>query len=185
MEPNPLIITQSNADCVIGAAEGVAVAVWMLHTHARDVPALAEAAHVAQRGAPGRVKLIQMVPETAITPDGQARAALSRLLRGLLGVVSHSAILHEAEGFRAAMVRSIVTGIASLSNPGFPHRVFARLPEAAAWMCHDGARPRPLDGPALDAAHLESVVQRVRASGSGGASPLRLARERAPGLECR
>lgn len=159
MEPKQLTVVRSNADCIIGAAEGVAVAVWVQHTLVEDVAALGDAARRAVRGPRQPVKLVQIVSATAITPDGAARAALARMLRGLQGTVSHSAIVHEAEGFRAAMVRSIVTGIAALSNPGFPHRVFARLLEATAWMCDDGAALGPRT---FEAQHIEAVVERLR-----------------------
>jgi hypothetical protein len=154
MDPPSVIVCRSNADCVIAAAEGVAVAFWLCHTNVEDVEELARAVRRAQRGSTQRVKLVQIVPQTATTPDAPARAALARMLRGLQGIVSHSVIVFEGEGFRAAMVRSIVTSIASLSNPGFPHRVFARLPEAAAWMCGGSA--------ALGARQIEAVVQHIR-----------------------
>jgi hypothetical protein len=166
MDPPALIVCRSNADCVIAAAEGVAVAFWLCHTNVEDVDELARAARRAQQGSTERVRLVQIVPQTAVSPDARARAALAHMLRGLQGVVSHSVIVFEGEGFRAAMVRSIVTSIASLSNPGFPHRVFAQLPDAAAWMCAGRA--------GLDAGQVEAVVQHVRTTiVRGGASARR------------
>jgi hypothetical protein len=166
MDAASVIVCRSNADCVIAAAEGVAVAFWLCHTTVEDVEELARAARRAQQGSTERVRLVQIVPQTAVPPDARARAALVRMLRGLQGIVSHSVIVFEGEGFRAAMVRSIVASIASLSNPGFPHRVFAQLPEAAAWMNEGSAE--------LGAEKVEAIVQHIRtAIVRGGASARR------------
>jgi hypothetical protein len=143
MRADQVTVCRMNSDHVVGITDGLAVAFWRYHTNAVDVPELAAAARRAQQACGKRVALIQVVPESAITPDGPARAALAKMLRELDGVVSSSAIVHEAEGFRAAMIRSIVTGLATLSQPAFPHRVFARVGEAAAWMSTIGGVARP------------------------------------------
>jgi hypothetical protein len=116
---------------------------WRYHTSADDVRELEAAARRAHEASGRAVGLIQIVPSTAVSPDSHVRKELARMLRDLNGVVSHSAIVHEAEGFRAAMVRSIVTGVAALSNPGFPHRVFTKVPEAAAWMAESDPQMSP------------------------------------------
>jgi hypothetical protein len=134
MKEGEVTICRTNADHLIGFADGLAIAFWRYHTNAEDVPELANAARRAQAACGRPVGLIQVVPASAITPDGPARAALAGMLRQLDGVVSSSAIVHEAEGFRAAMIRSIVTGLATISKPNFPHRVFGKVGEAAVWM---------------------------------------------------
>lgn len=156
MDANEVTICRTNSDCVFGFARGVAVAFWRFHTNAQDVLELEATASQARKASGQPVALIQVVPASAITPDAEARAALARMLRNLYGSVSHSAIVHEAEGFRAAMIRSIVTGVAALSNPGFPHRVFGRLPEAVAWISQENPR--------LGARKLTMTVARVRAA---------------------
>jgi hypothetical protein len=165
MDARSVVICRSSSDCVIGFAEGVAVAVWLQRTKLEDVAELGRAVRQARRGANEFVRLVQIVPQTASTPDGRVRAALATLLRGLRGIVSHSVILFEAEGFRAAMIRSIVTSITALSNPGFPHRVFSNLPDAAAWMCDGHSAPT--------ARQIEEIARRVRAAAGGSAGPER------------
>jgi hypothetical protein len=91
--------------------------------------------------------------------------------------------LAQADGFRATTIRSIVTGVAALSNPGFPHRVFAKLPDATHWMCEDsvpGARP-------LEARQIEALVQHARASAAVARGPGQRppAKESAVSVECR
>ena len=161
-------VCANTPDHVVGFGEGLAVVVWRHQTDAGDVSGMETAARRAHQAAKHQVGLIQVVAPSAIAPDGPARAALAVALRQLGGIVSHSAIVHEAVGFRAAMIRSIVTGIATLSNPGYPHRVFATVREAADWMSRGNER--------LDAQRIVSVVARVRAEipGAGvaaGATP--------------
>jgi hypothetical protein len=155
MTSDRIIICRSSSDAVVAFAESLAVALWRYHTSAEDVRELEAAARRAHEAGAGPVGLIQIVPSTAVSPDSYVRKELARMLRDLNGIVSHSAIVHEAVGFRAAMVRSIVTGVAALSNPGFPHRVFTKLPEAAAWMANDDPRLSPF--------LIASTVAKVRA----------------------
>lgn len=170
MDATPVTLCRSNADCVIGAGPGVVVAFWRHHTRLEDVEELARAVRRAQGSRKEPVLLVQVVPQCAATPDGRVRDALARMLRGLRGAVSHSVVLYEGEGFRAAMIRSIVTSVQSLSSPGFPHRVFGKLPEAAAWMSGGGTAP--------SARHIEAVVDRVRTAVARANPPERQALER-------
>lgn len=137
-------------------SKGLAVAFWRFHTHAEEVQALEAAVRAAFEITKEPVGLIQVAPSTASTPDSRARSALGSMLRQLNGFVSHSAIVHEAEGFRAALIRSIVTGIVSISNPGFPHRVFASVADAAAWMSQSSKL--------LKSVPITTIVARVRAA---------------------
>ena len=134
MEAEHVIICQVNPDCVIGFVPGLAVALWRHHTHPESVQQLEVAARQAYKASKQPIGLVQIAPGTALAPDARARTALVRMLQALNGTVGCSALVHEAEGFRAALIRSIVTGLAALSNPGYPHRVFTTVGEAAAWM---------------------------------------------------
>ncbi|MEO8180754.1 MAG: hypothetical protein ABI895_18120 [Deltaproteobacteria bacterium] len=156
MQPTQVTVCRSNSDYVVGFTNGLAIAFWRHETLAEYVGELQATAVRARKACGQPIALIQVVPPGSITPDGRARAALVQMLRELKNVVSYSAIVHEAEGFRAAMIRSIVTGVAALSNPGFPHRVFAKLPEAAGWIGENHA----LLSPEL----ISSAVAKVRAA---------------------
>jgi hypothetical protein len=156
MKAHEVTICRTSPDYAVGYAAGVAVAVWRYHTNAQDIPELASAARRAYAACGQPIGLIQIVSATAITPDGPARAALARMLRELSGVVASSALVHEAEGFRAAMIRSIVTGLTAMSSPGYPHRVFAGLRDAAAWMSESNAR--------APAKQIEHGVGQIRAA---------------------
>ena len=45
-----------------------------------------------------------------------------------------SAVVHEGTGFRAAAVRSVVTGLAMMANLPYPHKVFATVDDAGRWL---------------------------------------------------
>lgn len=156
VKANQLEVTHKNSDCAIGFTSGVAVAFWRLHTKAADVLELQRAAGQAFEVSGTSIALVQIVLSSALAPDSYARAALAHMLTTLHGRVSHSAIVHEGEGFRAAMIRSIVTGVVALSNPGFPHRVFSTLAESVTWMTKADQR--------LDAAKINLTVAKVRAA---------------------
>lgn len=156
MPPDAVEITRVNSDCVLGFGAGVAIALWRYETTGADVLELQKTAERAHAAAGQPIALIQVVAASAIPPDAQVRTALGRMLASLLGRVSHSAIVHETEGFRAAMIRSIVTGLVALSNPGFPHRVFSTVEESVSWMTSGNAN--------LQRAKLLLAIESVRAA---------------------
>ena len=103
---------------------------------------------------PNGVLLLTVVEEQAPMPDGDARAGLGRLLKSGAGRTRRSAVVYEGAGFRAATVRSVVTGITALSKPPFPHRVFALVDQAAAFLSEDD--------PTVTRAQISNVVADVR-----------------------
>ena len=62
------------------------------------------------------------------------RLALADYLSGCRGKMVLSAVVHEGSGFRAAAVRSVVTGLAMMANLPYPHKVFANVDDAARWL---------------------------------------------------
>jgi len=155
LKANEIGVVRTNSDCAICFGSGVAVAFWRLYTKVADVAELESAAAQAHEASGKPIALVQIVATSAIAPDTHVRAALGRMLTNLQGRVSCSAIVHEGEGFRASMIRSIVTGVVALSNPGFPHRVFSTLAEAVNWM---------IQVDRFAAANVTLTVTRVRAA---------------------
>jgi hypothetical protein len=73
------------------------------------------------------------------------------------GVIRCSAVVYEGDGFRAATLRAVVTGIALLSRPLYPHVVFASSISAVNWT----ARHFSQDGPAW-AEQMRNAVDELR-----------------------
>jgi hypothetical protein len=90
------------------------------------------------KSASGTVWLLQVVTPDATIPDARSREALANMLCSLDGIVSHSAVVHVGSGFRASLIRSIVTGLNALGRQRFPHKVFASTQAAVAWFGSNG-----------------------------------------------
>lgn len=67
-------------------------------------------------------------------PTPQARTELANFLADSGMNIHYSALVYEGSGFRAAAVRSVVTGLSMIASQAFPHKVFASTSEGAAWM---------------------------------------------------
>jgi hypothetical protein len=129
----------TSADLAVGYRSGLATAVWLGTTwphHAASLRAAVEAAHALS--APGKVWLLQVVAPGAVAPDARSRSALAAMLASFDGIVSHSAVIYIGAGFRASIIRSIVTGLNAMGRQRFPHRVFANLNEAVNWFASNG-----------------------------------------------
>ncbi len=107
---------------------------------------------------PDGILLLTVVEEQAPMPTSDARDALGQLLKSGTGRTRRSAVVYEGNGFRAATVRSVVTGITVLSRPPFPHKIFATVADAVGFLAEPG-----LPAPKL-AQIVEDVRERHRAS---------------------
>lgn len=126
-------------DVAVGYWSSLATAVWMKTTHPHHAASLKAAILAAQASSPSRkVWLLQIVTPEAIVPDAHSRRALAGMLYSVDGIVSHSAVIHIGSGFRASIVRSIVTGLNVLGRQQFPHCVFPSAEEGVAWLAAHG-----------------------------------------------
>lgn len=83
---------------------------------------------------PNGIGIITIVEEAAPMPPSDARDALVKVLEGISRCVKVSAVAFEGTGFRAAAVRSVVAGLTMVARQSYPHKVFATVEEAMAWM---------------------------------------------------
>jgi hypothetical protein len=121
-------------DHCIGACRGVLVVVWTGHTTHDGVVASRRSILALGREHPEGVGLITIVEHNAPMPPGEVRDEVAKFLKESSDIIKASAVVFEGEGFRAAAVRSVVTGVSMLAKQAFPHRVFAHVDEAASWM---------------------------------------------------
>lgn len=127
-------ISEATEDVTIATRGNWAIAVWLQTTRSSHVAEVRAAVRRARETAGPDVVLLQLVAPQASMPDSSVRKALVEMLRSFEGIVTRSALVHVGSGFRASMIRSIVTGLNALSQQRFPHRVFSSLPEAVAWL---------------------------------------------------
>jgi hypothetical protein len=81
--------------------------------------------------------LLTVVTPHASLPSGEARQALSGILRAGADTLICSAVVMEGDGFRASAVRSVATGLAFVARQPFPHRVFSNTDSAIAWFARE------------------------------------------------
>ncbi|WP_437792992.1 hypothetical protein [Sorangium sp. So ce693] len=152
-------VVEATADVAVGYWSSLATAVWMKTTHPHHAASLRAAIVGAQASSPSRkVWLLQIVTPEAIVPDTRSRSALAGMLCSVDGIVSHSAVIHVGSGFRASIVRSIVTGLNALGRQQFPHCVFASLEEGVAWLATHGLPDREAAHRDLSAFHDAAVA---------------------------
>lgn len=154
-------VTLASDDLAICYWQNVVAAVWLKHTRPHHVADIRIAVERAHRSSGKPVCLLQLVVPEAVIPDSGARAALSNMLRSFEGMVSHSAVVHFGSGFRACVVRSVVTAISALRRQGFPHQVFGSIQESTTWLV---SNVKALD-PSLTCRFAEQLYEEAVAGG--------------------
>ncbi len=139
---NALDVRSRDARHGIGVWNNVVIAVWRTETRASAVEKLSEALAGLSR-AHREVALLQVVEDGATAPDAESRRAITSMLQQHGGSIRCSAVVYEGDGFRAATLRAVVTGITLLGRPAYPHLVFASTISAINWTAlhfsHDGS----------------------------------------------
>ncbi len=148
---------RDDAHCV-GTWKNVAISVWRTQTRPAAVARMSQIlGELVSRH--HDVALIQVVEGGATAPDADARRAISTMLRLYSDSIRCSAVVFESDGFRAATLRAVVTGIALLSRPPYPHVVFASTIAAINWT----ARHFAADGPDFAEEARDAVSELRRA----------------------
>jgi hypothetical protein len=119
--------------CVIVTWLNVCVVVWRHQTRVEDVRLVSDTLYRLSQEHVGGVGPVQYIDDCSesLSLSQDARAALAELLRRGRPYIKCSSLVFTGEGFRASAVRAVVTGIAWLARPGFPHQVFAKTADAA------------------------------------------------------
>lgn len=110
------------------------VVIWRHETRADAVVAVrAQLTEFAQSHT-GGMGLLTIVEKDAPIPSGDTRRALARVLGDFSSDIKASAVVFEGDGFSAAAVRSMVAGLTLVARQAYPHKVFANVSEACAWL---------------------------------------------------
>jgi hypothetical protein len=133
------------------------VVLWQTETTSEAVRELASLV-AGQAAEMASVGLLQVIGEGATAPDAGVRAALAAMLKENEARIVASAVVFEATGFRASLIRSIVIGISMLSRPKCPHTVFGSVGEGIAWL---SGRVGGSDG-ARHAVGMQVAIERLR-----------------------
>lgn len=90
-----------------------------------------------------------------IRAPAAARQAVAQILRDYGGDIRAAAIVYEADGFKATIVRSAITAINLASRSRFPNRVFSNTRQALDWLVDELKDPTLL-------AQLHASVHQLR-----------------------
>lgn len=110
------------------------------------------------RSHPAGVGLLTIVEANAPVPGADVRKALAAVLTDFSRNIKVSSVVFEGQGFSAAAVRSVVTGLTLIARQAYPHKVFASLAEAGGWMLPQLPRPVTQSELAAAVASLRSMA---------------------------
>jgi len=115
------VVTQ-NHDYALASWNEIVALVWRHDTTLEGIQnsntLVAEVAHLHPKG----IALLTLISAVAPMPSSEARKALADLMSSNR-YIRCSAVIMEGTGFRAAAVRSVVTGLTLLSRHEYPHRI--------------------------------------------------------------
>jgi hypothetical protein len=128
------VLNYSTPDCLVLTWDRCVGVVWKRETTPEGVDALTTTYREQASRYPSGVYLLTIVERDAPMPAPPQREALAVFLRSGGGRTRMSAVVIEGTGFRAAAVRSVVTGLAMLVRLPYPHEIFGSMEQAAKWL---------------------------------------------------
>lgn len=135
----PAMIHDVEKDHLMVTWKNVVVAIYKHETTVAGVASVKRVYNTCAAAHPGGVFLITIVEQGAPMPPSEVRDLLANFLEVGSGKTLMSAVVHEGSGFRAAAVRSVVTGLAMLARLSYPHQVFGSVEVAARWFASASA----------------------------------------------
>ena len=93
-------------------------------------------AHLARAVAsdPGKVAFMCVVAPTAEPPDDEVRSASANMITAHGSNLAGTACVIEGSGFRAAITRTVLSGIVFVIRTPSPIRLFESVEQAAPWL---------------------------------------------------
>ena len=128
------ILHQVTEDHIIFSWDRCLGLVWKRETTVAGMEAYTQVYRELSLRFPSGIYLMTVVEQDASMPGYDAREAVAVFMRAGAGRIRMSAVVHEGAGFRAAAVRSVVTGFTMLAKVPYPHRIFATVEQGAKWL---------------------------------------------------
>jgi hypothetical protein len=154
----PWATVEADDNYVLASWQQIFAVVWRQDTTLEGVQALhRECRKFATKHARG-IGLLTIVSAKAPMPPSPVRQAVADFLAQGSTYIKCSAVLMEGTGFRAAAVRSVVTGLTMLARQAYPHRVCS-LPDAVTLLAHT----LPVaSNPAVNPTALRAAIDELR-----------------------
>jgi hypothetical protein len=143
----------------VGHGRSVALLVWGKTTTLEGVASARRVILAHADRYPEGIGLLTVVENVADPPAADVRRSITEMLRSLQGRAIRSAVAQEGTGFRAAMVRGVVTGLTLVSRLSYPHRVFDTMEAGITWIV--GGLPPGPDG-RIEAAEVMAAARALR-----------------------
>jgi len=159
-EPQAWTWITKNQDYAFAHWNQIFATIWFHETTLDGIRHLYKSVSEFAKSNPKGIALLTLVAAGAGLPSSSARRALSDLLAAGTDYVRCSAVIMEGSGFRAAAVRSVVTGITMLSKHPYPHEICDA--ERAAQMFGD--RLLRATGKAPNTRTLRGAIESLRQS---------------------
>lgn len=119
---SPWSLVTKTHDYALASLNEIAAITWRHETTLEGIQGSSMLVAEVARHYPKGIALLTVISEVAPMPSGEARKALADLM-GAHRPIRCSAVIMEGTGFRAAAVRSVVTGLTLLSHYEYPHRI--------------------------------------------------------------
>jgi hypothetical protein len=129
----PALVLRVDDNHAVATWRRVFVHIWRMHA---TVDAVRGSAAYLQRfsaDTPGGVGMVTIIAERAPPPSSEVSREVATVLRSAVAVRA-SVVAFEGSSFRASIVRSVITGLAILSRPPYPHFVTGSMSEASTWL---------------------------------------------------
>jgi hypothetical protein len=147
-----------NEDYAFGGWRQYFVVIWRGETTMEAVDRLKTDFNAFAKTRADGAGFLTVVERHAPLPSGSVRDELARFLSAA-SILKASAVVFEGSGFRAAAVRSVVTGLTLLAKQPFPHKVFATVTQGSHWLVPEMNRAM---GDAIGADELIDAVAVLR-----------------------
>lgn len=127
-------VTAALDGLVVGTVGQVCLAIW--RTKPTELLFEAQRMGLAEAVArdPGRVAFLCVVESTADPPDQKVRDASAAMISSHGKNLAAVACVIEGSGFRAAVTRTVLSGIALVARNAAPTRYFESVPAASVWL---------------------------------------------------
>lgn len=150
-----LAIKAVTNDHCVAEWDAFVIVVWRQLTTPEGVARVAEALDRAV-AANRRIGVVILIEPTAAPPAAAERKGLAEVFSTRAEVVDAVAVIPQGSGFRASMVRGVVTGLSLISRFPYPYKVFGNLDVAAGWLTPQ------VDGGATKATLLSNTLAQLR-----------------------
>jgi hypothetical protein len=151
-----ITVLASDVDHRVALFGSLLISVWIQETRVEALRAMGEMIKAWASNVPGsRLGLFVVVEPDAKMPAAAAREELARIRRA--ASIALTALVHEGNGFSAALVRGITTSLNLLERAETQTHVFANITLAARWI----EATAPQHG---SASAIEAAVRALRAA---------------------